>query len=407
MEPTMSGSEVEVSGGTLLGGVVRIDDGRIQAHLDEVVRSTVEEALNALLDAEADHLCGARKYERTEGRKDTRAGSYTRQLHTKAGEVSLQVPKLRSLPFETAIIERYRRRESSVEEALIEMYLAGVSVRRVEDITQALWGTRVSASTVSDLNQKIYGKIEEWRQQPLVGEFPYVFLDGLWLKRSWGGDVKNVSVLVAIGVSQTGYREVLAVSEGAKEDKASWTSFLREMKQRGLKGVQLFVSDKCLGLIENLADFYPEAKWQRCVVHFYRNVWTAVPTGKVKEAAAMLKAIHAQEDRQAAKEKANQVVEKLRAMKLAKAAEIVENGIEETLSYYDLPPEHWRCLRTNNPLERLMREIRRRTRVVGAFPDGKSALMLVAARLRHVAGTRWGTKRYLQMNRLAEVVAIA
>jgi putative transposase len=412
MEPTMTGSsaadsEVEGSGGTPLGGVVRIDDGRIQAHLDAVVRSTVEEALNALLDAEADHLCGARKYERTEGRKDTRAGTYTRQLHTKAGEVSLQVPKLRSLPFETAIIERYRRRESSVEEALIEMYLAGVSVRRVEDITQALWGTRVSASTVSDLNQKIYGKIEEWRQQPLVGEFPYVFLDGLWLKRSWGGEVKNVSVLVAIGVSQTGYREVLAVSEGAKEDKASWTSFLREMKQRGLKGVQLFVSDKCLGLIENLADFYPEAKWQRCVVHFYRNVWTAVPTGKVKEAAAMLKAIHAQEDRQAAKEKAHQVVEKLRGMKLAKAAEIVENGIDETLSYYDLPPEHWRCLRTNNPLERLMREIRRRTRVVGAFPDGKSALMLVAARLRHIAGTRWGTKRYLQMNRLAEVVAIA
>jgi putative transposase len=407
MEPTMSGSGVEAGGGTPLGGVVRIDDGRIQAHLDEVVRSTVEEALNALLDAEADHLCGAKKYERTEGRKDTRAGSYTRQLHTKAGEVSLQVPKLRSLPFETAIIERYRRRESSVEEALIEMYLAGVSVRRVEDITQALWGTRVSASTVSDLNQKIYGKIEEWRQQPLVGEFPYVFLDGLWLKRSWGGEVKNVSVLVAIGVSQTGYREVLGVSEGAKEDKASWTNFLREMKQRGLKGVQLFVSDKCLGLIENLADFYPEAKWQRCVVHFYRNVWTAVPTGKVKEAAAMLKAIHAQEDRQAAREKATQVVEKLRTMKLAKAAEIVENGIDETLSYYALPPEHWRCLRTNNPLERLMREIRRRTRVVGAFPDGKSALMLVAARLRHVAGTRWGTKRYLQMNRLAEVVAIA
>jgi putative transposase len=407
MEPTMSGSGVEANGGTPLGGAVRIDDGRIQAHLDEVVRSTVEEALNALLDAEADHLCGARKYERTEGRKDTRAGSYTRQLHTKAGEVSLQVPKLRSLPFETAIIERYRRRESSVEEALIEMYLAGVSVRRVEDITQALWGTRVSASTVSDLNQKIYGKIEEWRQQPLVGEFPYVFLDGLWLKRSWGGEVKNVSVLVAIGVSQTGYREVLAVSEGAKEDKASWTNFLREMKQRGLKGVQLFVSDKCLGLVENLADFYPEAKWQRCVVHFYRNVWTAVPTGKVKEVAAMLKAVHAQEDRQAAKEKARQIVDKLRAMKLAKAAEIVENGIEETLSYYALPPEHWRCLRTNNPLERLMREIRRRTRVVGAFPDGKSALMLVAARLRHVAGTRWGSKRYLQMNRLAEVVAIA
>ena len=407
MEPTMGVSVESENEAKQLGGVVQIDEGKIRAHLDEVVRATVEETLNALLDAEADHLCGARRYERTEGRKDTRAGSYDRQLHTKAGEVTLQVPKLRNLPFETAIIERYRRRETSVEEALIEMYLAGVSVRRVEDITQALWGTRVSASTVSDLNQKIYKQIEEWRQQPLVGDFPYVFLDGIWLKRSWGGEVKNVSVLVAIGVAQSGYRQILAVSEGSKEDKASWTEFLRGLKDRGLKGVDLFVSDKCFGLIDNLADFYPEAKWQRCVVHFYRNVWTAVPTGKVREVAAMLKAIHVQEDAQAARQKAEQVVAKLRAMKLSKAADIVETGMDETLSYYSFPSEHWRCLRTNNPLERLMREIRRRTRVVGAFPDGNSALMLVAARLRHVASTQWGTKRYLQMNRLAEIVAIA
>ena len=403
MEPT----EAAGNDSKALGSVVQIDEGKIQAHLDQVVRATVEETLNALLDAEADQLCGAKRYERTEARRDTRAGSYERQLHTRAGEVTLKVPKLRSLPFETAIIERYRRRESSVEEALIEMYLAGVSVRRVEDITQALWGTRVSASTVSDLNQKIYRQIEEWRQRPLEGDFPYVFLDGLWLKRSWGGEVKNVSVLVAIGVAQTGYRQILGVSEGAKEDKASWTAFLRELKERGLKGVKLLVSDKCLGLVENLAEFYPEALWQRCVVHFYRNVWTVVPTGKVKEVATMLKAIHAQEDAQAAREKAAQVVEKLRAMKLARAAEIVAAGVDETLSYYAMPPEHWRCIKTNNPLERLMREVRRRTRVVGAFPDGRSALMLVAARLRHVAATRWGTKRYLQMNRLAEVLAIA
>ena len=287
------------------------------------------------------------------------------------------------------------------------MYLAGVSVRRVEDITQALWGTRVSASTVSELNQKIYGKIDEWRQRPLNGDFPYVFIDGLWLKRSWGGEVKNVSVLIAIGVSKIGFREILGVSEGAKEDGPSWTAFLRELKQRGLKGVELFVSDKCLGLVENLAEFYPEAKWQRCVVHFYRNVWTAVPSGKVKQVAAMLKAIHAQEDGDAAKEKARLVAAKLREMKLAKAAEIVETGIDETLSYYRFPQEHWRSLRTNNPMERLNREIRRRTRVVGAFPDGHSALMLVAARLRHVAATKWGTKRYLQMNRLAEIQSIA
>jgi putative transposase len=195
---------------------------------------------------------------------------------------------------------------------------------------------------------------------------------------------------------------VMADCGDTKEDGASWTAFLRELKQRGLEGVQLFVSDKCLGLIENLAEFYPEARWQRCVVHFYRNVWTKVPSGKVKEVAAMLKAIHAQEDRDAAREKARLVIEKLRAMKLRDAAELLEAGVEETLSYYAFPSEHWRCLRTNNPLERLNREIRRRTRVVGAFPDGRSALMLVAARLRYVAASRWGTRRYLNMQRLAQ-----
>src|SRR5581483_7591329 len=146
------------------------DEQQVQQHLDSLVRTSVEQTLNALLDAEADVLCGAKRYERSPERLDTRAGSYTRGLHTKAGEVTLKVPKLRSLPFETAVIERYRRRESGVEEALVEMYLAGVSVRRVEDITEALWGTRVSASTVSELNKKIYGQINDWRQRPIEGE---------------------------------------------------------------------------------------------------------------------------------------------------------------------------------------------------------------------------------------------
>lgn len=166
--------------------------------------------------------------------------------------------------------------------------------------------------------------------------------------------------------------------------------------------MRLFVSDKCLGLVESLGEFYPEALWQRCAVHFYRNVWTTVPTSKVKEVAAMLKAIHAQEDRAAARQKAEQVAVKLKEMKLADAAAIVAAGIEETLYYYAFPSEHWRCLRTNNPLERLLREVRRRTRAVGAFPDGKSALMLAATRLRHVAGTNWGMRLYLDMNRLSE-----
>ena len=153
-----------------------------------------------------------------------------------------------------------------------------------------------------------------------------------------------------------GFREVLAVAEGSKEDKASWTAFLRHLKERGLKGVRLLVSDKCLGLVESLGEFYPEALWQRCAAHFYRNVWTAVPTSKVKEVAAMLKAIHGQEDRAAARQKAEQVAAKLKEMKLADAAALVLAGIEETLYYCAFPREHWRSLRTNNPLEKLLRE---------------------------------------------------
>jgi putative transposase len=244
-------------------------------------RSTVEETLNGLLDAEADRLCNASRYERTPDRTDSRAGSYKRKLETQAGEVTLRVPKLRQATFETAIIERYKRRETSVEEALVEMYLAGVSVRRVEDVTQALWGTRVSPSTVSSLNKKIYGRIEEWRNRPITGQHVYVYLDGIYLKRSWGGEVKNVAILVAIGVNQDGFREVLGVCEGGKEDKASWLSFLRHLKQRGLQGTKMFISDKCLGLVEALGETFPEAAWQRCTVHFYRNVFTAVPKGKV------------------------------------------------------------------------------------------------------------------------------
>ena len=383
-----------------LNKVIKIDESQIHSHLDTMVRTTVEETLNRLLDEEADLLCNAQRYEHNERRKDTRAGHYTRGLHTKAGQVELKVPKLRKTTFETAIIERYRRREASVEEALIEMYLAGVSVRRVEDITQALWGTRVSPGTVSELNKKIYAQIEKWRNRPILGKHPYVYLDGLYLKRSWGGEIRNVAILIAVGVDQDGYREVLGISEGAKEDQQSWSGFLRQLKRRGLNAVQLVISDKCLGLTESLAQFFPEAQWQRCIVHWYRNVFSVVPNSKIKEVAAMLKAIHAQENRAEALNKAKAVADKLKKMKLPKAAEKVRDGVQETLSYTSFPREHWRRIRTNNMLERVIREIRRRTRVVGNFPDGNSALMLSAARLRHVAGTKWGTKRYVSMKRL-------
>ncbi|MET3874310.1 transposase-like protein [Puniceicoccus vermicola] len=284
------------------------------------------------------------------------------------------------------------------------MYLAGVSVRRVEDITEALWGTRVSPSTVSNLNQKIYERIEEWRQRPLRNRYVYTYLDGLWLKRAWGGEVENVSILVAIGVNEMGFREVLGVSEGMSEDKESWRNLLRNLYGRGLRRIDLAISDKAAGLIEALPEFYPQAKWQRCVFHFHKNILHKVPKQKREEVIPMLKAIHAQEDAQSAREKAISVAAKLEDLKLGPAASILLQGIDESLTYYRFPREHHRSIRTNNMLERIMKEIRRRTRVVGSFPDGKSALMLACARLRYIATKSWSdTRKYMDMTKLEEI----
>src|SRR3569833_447157 len=302
-------------------GALQIDEGKLREHVNEVVRSSVEETLNGLLDAEADQICRAQRYERSPDRVDSRAGHYERKLETKAGEVTLKVPKLRRLPFETAIIERYRRREASVEEALVEMYLAGVSVRRVEDITEALWGTRVSSGTVSRLNQKIYRHIEAWRNREITGEFPYVYLDGVVLKRSWASEVSNISVLDAIGVDTDGFRQILGVAEGEKEDLEGWRGFLRHLKDRGLKGVRRIISDACRGLVEAAGEVFPQTDWQRCAVHFYRNVFSHVPNGKVAEVARMLKALHAQKNHQTTQTKATEIVARLMEMILRTAAE--------------------------------------------------------------------------------------
>jgi len=384
--------------------IIHLNEGAIKQELKELVRNSVEETLNELLEKEAAELINAGRYERTEERQGYRSGHYERSLTTTSGEVKLKMPKLKGVAFETAIIERYRRRESSVEEALIEMYLAGVSVRRVEDITEALWGTKVSAGTVSNLNKKVYGHIETWRNRPLQGKYPYVYMDGIYLKRNWGGEYENVAILIAMAVNEEGYREVIGAAEGMKEDRASWLEFLRSLKQRGLEGTQLFIGDRNLGLLEAVNEVYPDAKYQRCTVHFYRNVFSVTPRSRMKEVAAMLKAIHAQESKEAAREKAVAVAAKLKEMKLKEAAKKIEDGIEETITYMDFPYAHWSKLRSNNVIERLNREIRRRTRVVGTFPDGNSALMLVCARLRHVASKAWGTRRYMSMTHLEDML---
>ena len=386
-----------------MADIIQLNQAEIKSQLGDLVRQSVEDTLNAMLDAEADQITQAHRYERTEKRLDTRAGHYNRKLATKAGEVTLKVPKLRNLPFETAIIERYKRREESVEEALIEMYLAGVSVRRVEDISEALWGAKVSPGTISNLNQKAYAQIEDWRSRTLEVEYPYVYLDGIYLKKNWGGTIENIAILVALGVNSAGNREIIGAAEGGKEDKESWLKFLRSLKERGLSGVRLMIGDKCLGLVEAIREVFPNTEYQRCIVHFMRNVFCNVPRTRGKEIGAKLKAIFAQEDREACRRKAEEVAQFLRDNKMKAAANTLESGIQEALTYTSYPHEHWLKIRSNNGIERINREIRRRTNAVGAFPDGNSALMLVCARLRFVSASEWGVKTYLNMERLYEL----
>ena len=389
--------------------ILQVDQAMLETTLDRMVRKSVEEPLNAMLDAEADEITGAARYERSGERKAYRAGHYERDLTVKAGKMSLKVPKLKGAVFESAVIERYRRREESVEEALIDMYLAGVSTRQVDDVSQLLWGDRMPSQTLSDKLKKVYADIDEWRGRPLEQDYPYLFMDGVWHKRCWGGSVENVSILVAVGVGMDGRREVLSVAEGMKEDSESWREFIKGMLARGLKGVRLVTGDRCAGLVAAVNELLPGARYQRCMVHFERNILAKVNPKNRDWAADALKAIFSMESRDKALEKAESVAKDMEARKLREAAKCLREGIGETTTYLldDYPREHRRRIRTNNMIERLNREIRRRTRVVGSFPDGRSALMLICARVRYVTSSEWSTRRYLDMSRLGENVQSA
>ena len=389
--------------------ILQVDQAMLETTLDWMVRKRVEETLNAMLDAEADEITGAARYERSGERKAYRAGHYERDLTVKAGKMSLKVPKLKGAVFESAVIERYRRREESVEEALIDMYLAGVSTRQVDDVSQLLWGDRMPSQTLSDKLKKVYADIDEWRGRPLEQDYPYLFMDGVWHKRCWGGSVENVSILVAVGVGMDGRREVLSVAEGMKEDSESWREFIKGMLARGLKGVRLVTGDRCAGLVAAVNELLPGARYQRCMVHFERNILAKVNPKNRDWAADALKAIFSMESRDKALEKAESVAKDMEARKLREAAKCLREGIGETTTYLldDYPREHRRRIRTNNMIERLNREIRRRTRVVGSFPDGRSALMLICARVRYVTSSEWSTRRYLDMSRLGENVQSA
>ena len=257
--------------------IIQFDDAMFESKLDALVRIKVERTINAMLDSEADEIANAARYGRKTDRKAFRAGHCERTLAAKAGKLSLKVPELKGALFGSAVIERCRRRESSVEEALMEMYLAGVSTRRVDDISRLPWGERMPSRTLSDKLKKIYKEIDGWRKRPLESEYPYVFVDGVWRKRSRGGHVENAGVLVAIGVGTEGRREAIAVDEGMREDAAGWERFFRSMIERGLRGVGLVVGDRCAGLVSTVNSMPPNARYQRCMVRFMRDVLSKTP----------------------------------------------------------------------------------------------------------------------------------
>lgn len=369
--------------------------------IEKEIRSAVKAVLEEILEAEIAAHLGAAPGERTEARQGYRNGSYTRGLKTRVGELEITVPRDRSGTFRPGVFERYRRMESPLEEALWRAYLEGISTRRVGDIAEALAGEGLSASSVSRLNGRLSERLQAWRERPLSGAYPYLYLDGISLVVRWGGASERVSVLVALGVNQEGFREVLACVAGLRESEESWRGLLRALSGRGLQGVRLVVSDACAGLKAAVADFLPQARWQRCTVHVMRNVLDKVPQRRRAEVAASLKTLWHQENAEEARHKAARVMEQYRTS-LPAAMRTLEGALEDSLTFYACPREHWKMLRTNNPLERLMKEIRRRTKVAEQFPNEDSALLLVTARLKRIHES-WAERRYLDMAPLYEL----
>ena len=382
--------------------VASLNEGSLKPDLREPVGRTVEDTPDGLPGEEADDLVGAERHGRAAEREAHRAGHHDRSLTTSSGEVTLHMPKLKGMRFTAAIIERYRRRETGVEEAVIEMCLAGVPTRRIGDASEIPWGSSVSAATVSDLSERASASVGERRNRPLERACPCACVGGIYLRRSWGGSYESVAVTAAIGANDDGCREVVGAAEGHTESSERRRGFLPRLGSRGLRGVRMFTGDKAAGMVGPVAEVLPGAACQGCAVRFHRNVLARVPKPKRPGVAAMPKAVHAMGSREAAEAKALGVASELEAPGLGEAAKVVREGFAETLAYTRFPRGHRRRIRTDNATERPNREIRRRTRVVGTFPDGRSALMPVAARLGYVAESEWGSRRCLDVTLLEE-----
>ena len=368
---------------------------------DDVFRELLRGTIQQVLEAEMDEAVGAGKWERTDGRLGYRSGYRGRTLMTRVGKLELRVPQDRAGRFSTELFERYQRSEKAFVSALAEMYLQGVSTRKVKAITEELCGHSVSASTVSTINQKLDADLERFARRSLEEPYPFVVLDARYEKIREESVIRSRAVLVAIGINWDGRRCVLGVELANRESASSWKEFLLDLRQRGLTGVEFVVSDDHPGRRRAIVEVLPEAAWQRCYVHFLRNALDHLPRRGDDDCLQELRWIY---DRRTIEEARRDLTAWLTRWqsRYPKLCDWVEANIEETLTFYRLPLSHHKHMKSTNMLERQHEEIKRRTRVVRIFPNAESCLQLIRALAIEMHENWIEDTRYLNMNDLRE-----
>ena len=383
------------------GRITAEDLKKLWAEDRDLLKAIIEETLQQVLEAEMDEALQATKGERSAGRLGYRSGYYNRMLVTRVGHIELRIPQDRQGRFRTEVFERYQRSEKALVAAMLEMYVQGVSTRKVKTITEELCGHEFSSSTISRIVQKLDEELERFARRHLEEPYPYLILDARYEKVREDGAVRSQAVLIAIGINWEGRRNILAVELASRESLSSWKELLGGLRQRSLHGVEFVVSDDHAGLRRAIQESLPEAVWQRCYVHFLRNALDYLPRKADDDCLQELRWIYDRRDAQEARQDLAAWLSKW-GKRYAKLCAWVEENIEETLSFYRLPRQHHKNLKSTNMLERLMEEIKRRTLVVRIFPNAAACLRLVRALAVETHENWIEAMRYLNMDLLRE-----
>ena len=357
----------------------------------------------ALMEMEVEEHVGAARHERSARRVGQRNGYRERSWDTRVGTVELKVPRVRDGGYFPSLLEPRRKAERALAAVVQEAYVHGVSTRKVDELVKALGMGGISKSRVSELCEELDGEVERFRNRPLEGSYPYVWVDATYVKARQDGRVASVAVVIAVGVkAETGEREVLGLDVGPSEDEAFWSAFLRSLVSRGLSGVRLVTSDAHRGLKSAVQMVLVGASWQRCRVHFMRNALALVPKAAQQMVGATIRTVFAQPDAAGAREQWRRVADGFRS-RFAKLADLMNEAEEDVLAYSAFPQEHWQKVWSNNPLERLNKEVKRRTNVVGIFPNEGSVIRLVGAVLSEQHDEWQVSKRYFSAGSLAKL----